>query len=275
MIYTPKVIDNGESPVPGALCRSIGERVWDLRVEGFDNPEIAAELGIPAHKVSELLAEEHRRQIALCSPEFFRTLNLARSERLIKTYLPLALLESVTVERIRAGQSVDEESIDHPLRCACLVLSLLRFQFELLGLRVQDVPKTDKLGAQGVLSWLKTQEEFIKKAVPQAPSDTFQLPSGQLDPGPVENPAIAPSESGTPEIEFAEIAIQRQDSQTPPREDALSLAEPAAAVDDLDDVRELPFAERQVVAPPDPQAQAEADRVERRRQFLAGEPDWL
>ena len=60
------MIDNGETPVPGALCRSIGERVWDLRVEGFDNPEIAAELGIPAHKL-------------------FRTLNLARSERLIKT----------------------------------------------------------------------------------------------------------------------------------------------------------------------------------------------
>jgi hypothetical protein len=178
---TPKVRDNGEIPVPGALCRSIGERVWDLRVEGFDNSEIAAELGIPAPKVSELLAEEHRRQIALCSPEFFRTLNLARSERLIRTYLPLALMETITVERIRAGQSVDEESIDHPLRCACLVLSLLRFQSELLGLRTGEIFKTDKASPEAVLSWLRTQTEFIRQIAREAPRDIAVLPTEQLD----------------------------------------------------------------------------------------------
>jgi hypothetical protein len=85
-------------------------------------------------------------------------------------------METITIERIRAGQSVDEESIDHPLRCACLVLSLLRFQFELLGLRVQDVPETDKPGAQELLSWLKTQAEFIEKAVEKTPSDVLELP---------------------------------------------------------------------------------------------------
>jgi hypothetical protein len=187
--------DNGEIPVPGALCRTLGERAWDKRVEGFDNSEIAAELGLPAPKVSELLTEEHRRQTALCSPEFFRTLNLARSERLIKTYLPLALMETVTVERIRAGQSVDGESIDHPLRCACLVLSLLRFQSELLGLRAAEVFKTDKVGPEDVLSWLRTQTEFVKQLAREAPPDVVTLPTEQLDGA--QSPATETKTSGS------------------------------------------------------------------------------
>jgi hypothetical protein len=100
---------------------------------------------------------------------------------LIRVYLQTALRDSITVERLRAGEPVAEEDVDHPLRCACLVLSLLRFQSELLGLRAGEVFKTDKAGPEGVLSWLRAQTEFIKQVAREAPPDVVVLPTEQLD----------------------------------------------------------------------------------------------
>jgi hypothetical protein len=240
---------------------------------GHSIHEISQQTGLSVEKVGALL-ERYHKTIKLEGIEFHRQLALSRLEALLKVYLPQALLDSVTTEQIRAGEPVAEEDVEHPLRCAAFCLAALKFVGELLNLR--SVP--EPLGAANrlsILDWLATQNEFVRRAAAQAPRDTLELPSGQLDSTSREDLAVDHSESN-PEIDFAEIPLQQQDSQAPPlHEDALSQAEPAATVDDLDDVREMRSEERKVVAPPDPQAQAEADRVERRRQFLAGEPDWL
>jgi hypothetical protein len=235
--------------------------------------EIGQQTGLSMERVGKLL-ERYHKSTKPEGIEFHRQLALSRIEALLKVYLPQALLDSVTVERIGAGEPVAEEDVEHPLRCAAFCLAALKFVGELLNLRAVPEP-VGGANRLSVLDWLATQRAFIKKAAEDAPSDILELPSQQLDPGPVEDPAIAPSESNKPEIEFAEIDIRRQDSQAPPQKDALSLAEPAAAVDDPDDVKGMPVPERKVVAPPNPRAQAEADRAERRRRFLAGEPDWL
>jgi hypothetical protein len=265
---------NGDVAEPQLLPSSItAQATWDRRVMGFSVYEISQQTGLSLEKVGELL-ERYHKSIKPEGIEFHRQLALSRIEALLKVYLPQALLDSVTVERIRAGEPMAEEDVDYPLKCAALVLACLKFAGELLNLRAVPEPVA---GANrlSVLDWLATQRAFVKKAAEEAPSDTLELPSQQWDAGPVEDPAIAPPESDKPEIEFAEIDVRRQDSQAPAQEDALSQAGPAAALDDLHHVREMPFAERKVIAPPDPQAQAEAERAERRRRFLAGEPDWL
>jgi hypothetical protein len=124
---------------------------------------------------------QQRRSSKAEGIDFYRDLALARAEALIRVYLQTALRHSITVGRLRAGEPVAEEDVDHPLRCACLVLSLLRFQSELLGLRAGEVFKTDRAGPEGVLSWLRTQTEFIKQVAREAPPDVVTLPTEQLD----------------------------------------------------------------------------------------------
>jgi hypothetical protein len=235
--------------------------------------EISQQTGLGVEKVSELL-ESYHRSIKPQGIEFHRQLALSRIEALLKFYLPQALLDSVTTERIRAGEPVAEEDVEHPLRCAAFCLAALKFVGELLNLRAVPEPVR---GANrlSILDWLATQNEFVRRAAAQAPRDNLELPSGQLaDSRSREDLAVDHSESN-PEIDFAEIPLQRHDSQTALQEDALSLAEPVAAVDDPGDATETPPLDSKVVAPPDPQAKAEVDRAERRRRFLAGEPDWL
>jgi hypothetical protein len=266
---------NGDVPVAGtsrASSSKSAQAIWDQRVLGFSIHEISQQTGLSVEKVGELL-ESYHRSIKPQGIEFHRQLALSRIEALLKVYLPQALSDSVTIERIRAGEPVAEEDVEYPLRCAVFCLAALKFVGELLNLRAVPEP-VGGANRLSVLDWLATQRAFVKKAAEEAPSDTPELPSGQLDSRSREDLAIDHSDPN-PEIEFAEIDIRRQDSQAPPQEGALSLAEPAAAVDDPDDARETPPPERQVVVPRNPQAQTEADRAERRRRFLSGEPDAL
>jgi hypothetical protein len=175
---------NGDVPEPQFLPSSITtQAIWAQRVLGFSVQEISQQTGLSVEKVGELLVSHHqqRRSTKAEGIDFYRDLALARAEALIRVYLQTALRDSITVERLRAGEPVAEEDVDHPLRCACLVLSLLRFQSELLGLRAGEVSKTDKAGPEGVLSWLRTQTEFIKQAAREAPSDVILLPTEPLD----------------------------------------------------------------------------------------------
>jgi hypothetical protein len=239
---------------------------------GFSVYEISQQTGLSLEKVGELL-ERYHKSTKPEGIEFHRQLALSRIEALLKVYLPQALLDSVTVERIRADEPMTEEDVEHPLRCAAFCLAALKFIGELLNLRAVTEP-VGGANRLSVIDWLATQRAFVKKAAEETPSDTIELPSAQLDCRSREDLAINHSDSN-PEIEFAEIAIQRQDSQTSVHENVLRLAKPAAAVDDPDDAREMPVPERQVIAPLDPRAKSEADRAERRRRFLAGEPDSL
>jgi hypothetical protein len=175
---------NGDVSVPQALLSSITtQAIWDKRVLGFSVHEISQQTGLSVERVGELLVSHHQQRSSTKAEaiDFYRDLALARAESLIRVYLQTALRDSITVERLRAGEPVVEEDVDHPLRCACLVLSLLRFQSELLGLRAGEIFKTDKAGPERVLSWLRMQTEFIKQAAHEAPHDVVALPTEQLD----------------------------------------------------------------------------------------------
>ena len=189
---------NGDVPESQLLPSSITtQAIWDQRVLGFSVHEIGQQTGLSVEKVGELLVSHHRQRRSTRAEgiDFYRDLALARAEALIRVYLQTALRDSRTVERLRAGEPVVEEDVDHPLRCACLVLSLLRFQSELLGLRGGEVFKIDKAGPEGVLSWLRNQSEFIKQIVREAPLDVVTLPTEQLDGA--QSPATETSTSGS------------------------------------------------------------------------------
>jgi hypothetical protein len=263
---------NGNTPLQSGHQSTSAQAIWQLRVMGHNVHQISQQTGLSIERVHELLAS-HYRSINPEGIELHRYLALSRIESLLEVYLPQALMDSVTTQRLRSGEPVATQDVEHPLKCAALVLACLKFAAELLHLRAVPEPAGGQRGLT-LLDWLATQREFVKKAAEEAPCDTPELPSGQLDSRSREDLAIDHSDSN-PEIEFSEIDIRRQDSQAPPQEGALSLPEPAAAVDDPDDARETPPPERQVVVPRNPQAQTEADRAERRRRFLSGEPDWL
>jgi len=67
------------------------------------------------------------------------------------------------------------------LHCAAFCLATLKFQAELLGLRNPEPGRIAGTGAQEVLSWLRTQTEFIKQVAREAPRDVVDLPTEQLD----------------------------------------------------------------------------------------------
>jgi hypothetical protein len=144
-------------------------------------------------------------------------------------------MDSITIQRIRSGEAVSEESIEHPLHCSAFCLAAIKLQSELLGLRTRE-PDNAQLGAAQMLAFLRSQRDFVDQIVRETPRDLMEQ----------ESPAIG-------EIELSpEIA-------------ALD-AQPVTAADD--DLGEIP-------PPTDPQVQAEADRAERRRRFFAGQNDGL
>jgi hypothetical protein len=218
---------NGDVTTPNALTRqSTAQGIWDKRVMGYSVFEISHETGLSIEKVHELLDSYHR-SIKTEAIEFHRAIALARVESLIKTYLPVALMDRVVVERMRGGESVFEEDIDYPLRCACLVLACLKFAGELLNLRALPEP-VGGANQLSILSWLQMQREFIQKAAAQTPPDTLELPTQQLDsrenprvkPGPDKSEAAAATNTMQfSEIEFVETPIERQDSRAPSQED--------------------------------------------------------
>jgi len=106
---------------------------------------------------------------------------VSRVESLLKTYLPIALMKEVILERIRSGEPVPEEDVVHPLHCAAFCLAALKFQAELLGLRNPEPARIAGAGARDVLSWLRTQAEFVKQVAREAPRDVVDLPTEQLD----------------------------------------------------------------------------------------------
>jgi hypothetical protein len=223
---------NGDVPVAGASRASSSksaQAIWDQRVLGFSVHEISQQTGLSVEKVGELLVGHHqqRRSSKAEGIDFYRDLALARAEALIRVYLQTALRDSITVERIRAGEPVAEEDVEHPLRCAVFCLAALKFVGELLNLRAVPEP-VGGANRLSVLDWLATQRAFVKKAAEEAPSDTPELPSGQLDSRSREDLAIDHSDSN-PEIEFAEIPTRSQSAGVLPHEDVLSQAEQSRA----------------------------------------------
>jgi len=220
----------GDVPVPEDLSAEASkslEPIWDMRVMGHSVYEISRSTGLAVEKVNELL-ERYHRSIKSEGIELHRQLTLSRIEALLRVYLPQAIVDSVTVERIRAGEPVAEEDVEHPLRCAAFCLAALKFIGELLNLRAVPGP----LGSANRLStldWLQTQRAFIQKEVAQAPCDTLELPSGHSDASSREDLGLDNYKESNPEMEFAEIPTRSQSAGVLPHEDVLSQAEQSRA----------------------------------------------
>jgi hypothetical protein len=109
---------NGDVPEPQLLPPSItAQAIWDQRVLGFRVYEISQQTGLSVEKVGELL-ERYHKSTKPEGIEFHRQLALSRIEALLKVYLPQALLDSVTVERIRAVNRWLKRTLS--IRCAVL-----------------------------------------------------------------------------------------------------------------------------------------------------------
>jgi hypothetical protein len=176
-------VNENEIRLPASLASSKTQQVWDLRLQGFSIHEISAQLDLPLDQISELLCEHHRQRQAqpIEAKSFYRDLASSRVDALLKVYLPIALMDSVSIKRLRCGEPIEEQSLDHPLHCAAFCLAALKFQAELLGLRNTEPVRIAGTGAKEVLSWLRTQTEFIEQVVREAPRDVVDLPTEKLD----------------------------------------------------------------------------------------------
>jgi hypothetical protein len=233
---------------------------------GADVFEISAKLGITVEDVSELLMSHLRRieSQPVQQKGFYRAVSVAQLNKLIGTYLEVALLKEVVIERFRAGESVTETDCAYPLSCAAFCLAAIRLQTDLLGLKIQEQENSQALDPREMLAWMRNQMPLINEIVRSTPPDTPDLPVERLD----GVDSLTESEIETPPA-IAEF------SPAIAKFDKLSARTKIAGADD--DLATLDIALRPEVAapPPDPLVQAEIDRTERRRRFFAGEPDGL
>jgi hypothetical protein len=255
-------INDNEIRPPASLASSKTQQVWDLRLQGFSIHEISAQLGLPLDQISDLLCEHHRQRQAepIEAKSFYRDLASSRVDALLKVYLPIALMDSVSIKRLRCGEPIEEQSLDHPLHCAAFCLAALKFQAELLGLRNLEPARIAGTGAQDVLSWLHNQTEFIKQIAREAPPDVVTLPTEQLD-GPQ-----------SPATEMKTLGSQTYRDKL--RSEAFELDV------DIDEI-EIPVARAPTTGtlggdPSGPvEDPLEAERRERRERFFRGECDAL
>jgi len=83
----------------------LARTVWEARLLEQDVFEIAARLGITVEEVSALLMGHYGRIESEPTEQksFYRLICLRQLDRLIATYLPMALLKEVVIEKMRAG----------------------------------------------------------------------------------------------------------------------------------------------------------------------------
>jgi hypothetical protein len=149
---------------------------WRMRAMGYSILEIADEL-----KRSEAYVRNILSKAALAEREgteefigIHRQVELKRTEIMLKHYMPLSLMDSITLQRIRAGEPVEVDSLEYPLRSAFMVLEIIKLRAKLMGLYPKDNVQPAQDPAD-LVSWLHTQLEFIQGMAVQAPKDVLSL----------------------------------------------------------------------------------------------------
>jgi hypothetical protein len=177
---------NGDGPIQQPAppkARSMAEAIWQARVMGADVFEISAKLGITVEEVSELLMSHLRRieSQPIQQKGFYRAVSVTQLNKLIGTYLEVALLKEVVIERFRAGESVAETDCAYPLSCAAFCLAAIRLQSDLLGLKIQEQETSQALDPREMLAWMRNQIPLINEIVQSTPPDVPDLPVKCLD----------------------------------------------------------------------------------------------
>jgi hypothetical protein len=102
--------------------------------------------------------------------DLYRELEMSRAEMLIERFMAIAILDSVTIQRLEGGEPVACESLDCAMKAALIVLELMKFESKLLGLYAS--PKLNQSqDPKELLEWLRGQVPFVKELVKSAPSD--------------------------------------------------------------------------------------------------------
>jgi hypothetical protein len=159
------------------LVMHLEYQAWKLRVMGTPVYKIAEELKTTPTQVfiwlNDAVKECHSKTAQLI--ELDREIELARTETLLERYMPLALVDDVTIKRIQRGEAVEVKEIEQPQRCAYIVMELIKMRARIKGL---DMPSSSNLvvaPAIDVSNWLRTQHEFIRDAAKAAPADVLTL----------------------------------------------------------------------------------------------------
>lgn len=162
---------------------------WRLRTMGKPVHQIAEILQTTVPQVKAWLAS------ALASIRKFtqelidldRELELSRTELLLEHYLPLALMDNIVIERIRQGEPIAVEDFEKPERAAWTVIELIKLRCKIHGITVPQVEQS-LTPAIDIVSWLRTQKEFITRTVEAAPRDVLSLEvDNPIDERPSEN----------------------------------------------------------------------------------------
>jgi hypothetical protein len=149
---------------------------WHLRTLGKSTYQIAQIMGVPHPQVTAWLGDAlaQVRKLTQELIELNRELELSRTEMLLERYMPIALMENVIIERIRQGEPISVEDFDKPQRAAWIVMELIKMRCKIQGITTTQVDQA-LVPAVDIVSWLRTQKEFIQRTVESAPRDVLTL----------------------------------------------------------------------------------------------------
>jgi hypothetical protein len=149
---------------------------WHQRTLGKPIYKIAQGMGVTISQVNVWLRDamvqvQSRTQDLI---ELDKEIELQRTETLLEQYMPVALMDDVIVERIRAGEPVQERDLEVPQHCAYVVMELIKLRCKIKGIMMSQAQES-MIPAIDVMGWLQTQKEFIAKTVKDAPRDVLTL----------------------------------------------------------------------------------------------------
>jgi hypothetical protein len=169
--------------------RTMGKKVWQI-----------ASIMQTTHAQVNIWLQDALSQVRAKTAEMIdldRELELSRTETLLEHYMPLALYDSIILERIQQGEPVGLEDFEQPQRCAYVCMELIKLRCKIKGLTLSETDKA-MMPAAEVMGWLRTQHEFIRDAAKAAPRDVLTLetnepidePQSQTTKDPGDTPSI-------------------------------------------------------------------------------------
>lgn len=162
------------------LVTSLEFEAWRLRTGGYKVYEIAEQLQATTSQVTVWL-QDALAQVRSGTKDLIdldRELELSRTEELLKHYMPLAVFDSVTFERMQRGEPISVEDFEAPQKAAWIVIELIKLRCKVLGITISEQER-GMMPAVEVIGWLRTQHEFIKNAAQDAPRDVLSLETDQ------------------------------------------------------------------------------------------------
>jgi hypothetical protein len=141
----------------------MGRKIWELALKGDNRDQIAKKLKIATDFLDESLSA-YRARLAL-SIETYRLLDNERVDRLIAYWLPLAMVGSITVEKVRGGEVFREDDFDIPLKASAFCVQTMERRLKILGATAGLLgTESDKpYNERNIVVWLRDVLPSIEK----------------------------------------------------------------------------------------------------------------